>query len=159
MKFYTSYFYQVRFMNPNIIPMSTAMWDPKWFHNFKDQKHWFIDRHGVVNGFRIEPFVPGPQCNNLCKGKELCQIGSPEDCAFLNVYYHQLISLNFGDIMERFYKFSSTYKRDFKIEGDISFALLVHEAPNNMCSERLPIQKWFHHYNIDCEEWNHLKKL
>lgn len=32
MKFYISYFYAVRFMKPNTVALSTAMWDPKWFH-------------------------------------------------------------------------------------------------------------------------------
>lgn len=28
MKIYTSYFYMIRFMKPNMIPLSTAKWDP-----------------------------------------------------------------------------------------------------------------------------------
>lgn len=34
MKFYTSYFYKLRFFTPNMLPFSTAKWDPKWYHNF-----------------------------------------------------------------------------------------------------------------------------
>ena len=30
--FYISYFYQIRNMKHNTLPVSTAMWDPKWFH-------------------------------------------------------------------------------------------------------------------------------
>ena len=33
MKFYISYFYAVRFMKPNTVALSTAMWDPKWFYD------------------------------------------------------------------------------------------------------------------------------
>lgn len=32
MKIYTSYFYQIRFFKPNMIPLSTAKYDPSWFH-------------------------------------------------------------------------------------------------------------------------------
>ena len=32
MQIMTSYFYQVRFMKPNMIPLSTALSDPQWFH-------------------------------------------------------------------------------------------------------------------------------
>lgn len=32
MKILISYFYQIRFFKPNMIPLSTAAFDPKWFH-------------------------------------------------------------------------------------------------------------------------------
>ena len=66
MKFYTSYFYQVRFFTPNMIPISTAKWDPKWFHDFQDNKYVFLDKRGVCNGLRADPFVLGEEyCKNL----------------------------------------------------------------------------------------------
>ena len=33
MKIRISYFYQVRNFKPNMIPMSTAISDPAWFHD------------------------------------------------------------------------------------------------------------------------------
>ena len=40
-----------------MIPLSTAMWDPKWYHEGQKQNHWFIDKHNVINGLRAEPFI------------------------------------------------------------------------------------------------------
>lgn len=57
MKFYISYFYAVRFMKPNTVALSTAMWDPKWFYD-KYQGDVYLDKRGVLNGLRAEPFVP-----------------------------------------------------------------------------------------------------
>lgn len=153
MKFYTSYFYAVRFFNKNIIPMSTAIWDPKWFHENKSQSHWYVDKRGVVNGFRIEPFMPGPSCANLCRGPESCGGRDPSRCAFLQEYSKQLDSMDFEDIMTRFYAFAQKYKTDFNVDGNVDFALLVHEAPTNPCSERIMIQRWFHKYGINCAEY------
>ena len=65
MKVATSYFYQIRFFKPNMIPVSTAMWDPKWFHNFKNQYHVFKDRNGVYNGLRYPALSPKGECEGL----------------------------------------------------------------------------------------------
>lgn len=39
MKIYTSYFYMVRFMKPYMIPLSTAKFDPAWFHKELGHKY------------------------------------------------------------------------------------------------------------------------
>ena len=36
MKFYISYFYQIRNFSPNMIPISTTVSDPDWFHKGED---------------------------------------------------------------------------------------------------------------------------
>ena len=59
MEIYTSYFYQVRFMKPYHIPLSTAVWDPKWFHANRGQDYHFKDKNGVYNGLRAPVFAPG----------------------------------------------------------------------------------------------------
>ena len=33
MKIRLSYFYQIRFFKKNMIPMSTALSDPEWYHD------------------------------------------------------------------------------------------------------------------------------
>ena len=48
MKLCTSYFYRIRFFRPDIVPFSTAKWDPKWYHNFQGQNNIFLDRNGVL---------------------------------------------------------------------------------------------------------------
>ena len=46
MKLAISYFYQIRNFKPNMIPVSTARWDPKWYHDGKGAEYNFIDKNG-----------------------------------------------------------------------------------------------------------------
>lgn len=84
MKVWTSYFYAVRFLKPWHIALSTALSDPAWFHDFKGQKHVFLDKRGVVNGLRAEQLKPGKECDGLCSGRP-CE-RSPDSCMFLKEY-------------------------------------------------------------------------
>ena len=72
MAIYISYFYNVRFLKPDQVPVSTAVWDPKWFHDFKGQSHKFFDKRGVLNGLRAESLHPDHTCDSLCRGLEAC---------------------------------------------------------------------------------------
>ena len=65
MKLAISYFYQIRFFKPYMIPVSTAVSDPQWYHNFQDKNYIFLDKRGVANGFRCE----------LLHGDETCSRG------------------------------------------------------------------------------------
>lgn len=155
MKIYTSYFYQVRNMNKNILPFSTAIYDPKWFHDFREQSYSFTDKKGVINGLRAKPFVPGKSCQNLCKGREECNYLVPGKCKFLRKYEEQLFNLDYKEIVNRFNIIINNYKLNFNINDDVSIALLVHEAPTNKCSERVIIQKWLKEYSLFAGEFNY----
>jgi hypothetical protein len=84
MKVWTSYFYAVRFMKPWHIPVSTAVSDPAWFHDFKGKQHVFVDKRGVLNGLRSEKLKPGNACEGLCRGRPCNDV--PETCGFLEAY-------------------------------------------------------------------------
>ena len=85
MKFALGYFYQVRFFTPNMIPVSTALSDPKWYHQNKGSQFTFLDKNNVINGLRCEELAPGPLCQGLCLGKKNsgCE---PLTCEFLKIY-------------------------------------------------------------------------
>jgi len=153
MKIYTSYFYQIRFFPKNTYPLSTAVWDPAWFHDNKGQKHIFIDKRGIFNGLRAEPFVPGKACEGLCHGPEGCEYKS-EDCPFLKKYREQLDSYDFNAILDRFNNLANRLSKVDDIKNDINFALIFHEAPNNPCSERWPVQAWFKDHGMEIKEFN-----
>ena len=57
MKIRISYFYQIRNFKPNMIPMSTAISDPSWFHDWKDSSYIFTDKRGILNGLRLKPII------------------------------------------------------------------------------------------------------
>lgn len=147
MKIYTSYFYQIRFFPPNLIPLSTAAWPPKWYGTPETQSK---DKRGVINGLSIPPFIPGYACHDLCHGN--CNPRHPADCSFLRVYYKQLLKLNYNKIMASFEKLAAAIKEK---EGydDVDFALIVFEPPDKPCSERVMIHKWFEAHDNPIEEW------
>lgn len=153
MKVYTSYFYKIRFFKPNMIPISTAKFDPKWYHQNRDPGHWFIDKNGVINGLRAPVFAPGEvasavgECSN-------CDHTHSDNCAFLRAYVHQLNLLDIDDIMTRIKNLCEQVRAVVGYEGEPIPVLIVHEAPNNPCSERAAIQEYFRSHDIECEEWN-----
>lgn len=143
MKIYTSYFTQLRKFPPNLVGLSTAVWNPKWRPMGKDAR-------GVIC-VDCPPFKPGHSCSGLCNGK--CEPKHPDDCEFLKAYKAQLDKLNIYSIQESLGKLATQIARDEGLQ-DIDFAFLVYETPWNPCSERVAIQQYFKEHGIKCEEWN-----
>ena len=142
MKIYTSYFAQLRKFPPNLVGLSTAVWNPKWRPMGKDKR-------GVIC-VDCPPFKPGHECEGLCNGK--CEPKHPEDCAFLKAYKAQLDKLNITRIQNSLGKLAKQISYDEGLQ-DIDFAFLVYETPSNPCSERIAIQQWFREHGMPIEEW------
>lgn len=154
-KIYISYFYTIRFFTPNMVPLSTAVWDPKWYHDFKDQSYFFYDKRHVVNGLRINPLVPDKHCHGLCSGPDNCIDGKdPNTCRFLRAYTDQLQSVNFDHLMNAIKMVCNA--ATIYIQGVTDLqpipVIMVHEKPDNPCSERWPIMKWFKANGVDIQE-------
>lgn len=152
MKVYISYFWNVRNLPHWAIPISTAKFDPAWYHNGKDPSHQFIDARGVYNGLRAEVFVPNNKLEGLCGGS--CGKQSPE-CAFLTGYREQLDQLDFVDITKRLEDLTIKVADYMELGATdpICPVLLVHEAPDNKCSERWALMDWFYEHGVLLEEW------
>ena len=149
----TSYFYQIRNMKPNYIPLSTAVWDPKWFHQNKGQDYQWKDKNGVWNGLRAEPFAPGPLCEGLCNGPETCKTKDSHSCEFLQMYYVQLRKLDISNILMRMSILAKQVKEAEGFTEEPIIVLIFHETPTNPCSERWMVQKWFKENGIEIEEF------
>lgn len=149
MQIYTSYFYQVRFMKPYMVPLSTAVWGPKWFK----QGHPWKDKNGVWNGLKADVFAPGPLCENLCRGPETCNTNDPTKCLFLKTYRYQLDQLDFNDVIARCERMGNYIKSLENFSEEPVIILLVHEAKTNPCSERRVIQEWFAAHGKEVTEW------
>lgn len=147
-----TYFYQIRFFKPYMIPMSTAVWDPKWYHNFKTQDVCYIDRNGVVNGLRMEPLMPGKTCDGLCRGRETCATGDPDNCDFLKEYAIQLSQINFEVFMKMVEEYAYQMKNKLGFEEEPMVVFIVHEKYDNSCSERAVITDWFKQNGVECNE-------
>lgn len=142
MEIYISYFYKIRFFKPNMIPLSTAVSDPKWFHGNRSIYHNFLDKNRVLNGLRIEELVPNSSCNSLCRGREKCSY-EPANCEFLRRYYEQLCQLDFDVLMKKLEGIAANYCKTFNIVEEPQIIFIVYETPDNPCSERHVIQRYF----------------
>ena len=142
MKFYTSYWAQVRNFPRNLVGLNTTIWPPKWRPLGKD-------KNGVIV-VDCPPFKPGEKCEGLCNGK--CAVKHPQDCTFLQTYYQQLED----EITPNTFVIINNLAKKIK-EGehldDVDFAFIVFEKYDNPCSERAAIHKWFKSHNIPIEEW------
>ena len=104
---------------------------------------------------RAPVFAPGPLCSGECEGRENCDPPSPNTCRFLRLYRNQLAALDFDNIMQRLNSLVERCKPLLQTNLPIQVILLVHEAPNNPCSERVPIQEWFASHGVEVKEWTH----
>lgn len=150
MKLLISYFYKIRFFSRDMIPLSTAVWDPKWFHG---EDGLYIDKRGVINGCRFEHFMPGPTCNNLCRGSENCK-QEPTTCSFLKEYRKQLDKLNFTAVMQLLQKFAVMMRSKMNLDHEPTLVFMVYEPPYKLCSERVPLVAWFKEHGYDLAEFD-----
>lgn len=148
-----SYFYQIRNFKSYMVPVSTAVWDPKWYHNFGKDNVIFVDKRGVINGLRYKPLMPGAECDGLCSGPENC-VGknTPDSCKFLKTYKEQLSKLDMDLLLKEFEDLEFKLKEQYNINRDLIFVLMVYETPINLCSERNSILEWFNNNGYPLEE-------
>lgn len=152
MKIAISYFYQIRNFKKFMIPLSTAMYDPKWYHDFRDSSYVFLDKRKILNGSRCEDLKPGDTCSNLCNGKESCDTKNPNECQFLINYRKQLDKIDFLKFLVDLEEFGSTAQKIIGFEEEPIVVLIVYETPTNSCSERNTIINWFKDNGITLKE-------
>jgi hypothetical protein len=148
MKYYISYFYKLRFFPPNLVPVSTAQWDPKWYHAGKDNNYLFKDKRGVVNGVRLPMLNPSKIYHGQCTCTEgsYKYNGSGEFCGFMKDYYEYLNTLDFDEVIAQLDKVN-------KLVPNANVCLMVHEPTSKPCGERAPLIQWFKEHGIELIEW------
>lgn len=157
MKFYISSFYNIRFFQPNQIPISTAVGDPAWFHNNSyDKTQCFVDKNSIMNGIREELLSPAFIPTETC----VCQKNCPykqniPNCPFLISYrqYLQTISIKFDYLLSEFNRVAEDVRKITNFEGEPEIILLVHESEDNKCSERVPLQEYFKANGYELKNW------
>lgn len=150
MKYYITYFYNIRFFKPYDIPFSTALWDQPWFHEKKGNNHYFKDKNGVYNGLRINCLAPAPdnhECTNCWSDHD------PTKCTFIQYYKKQLDELDFDQVKWYLETTANNIKAKEGFEEEPNIILLVYEKPDNPCSERWPLKEYFKAHGIELEEW------
>jgi hypothetical protein len=134
-----------------MVPVSTACFDPHWFHDWMDQDYVFKDKRGIYNGIRAECFhFDGEDhgCGDACFPTSR----DPSKCDFLRRLRDQYDRLDFQNIMNRCERLGSYIQ---SIEGWAELPILVfifYETPINPCSERKVLQNWFKDNGYNLEE-------
>lgn len=153
MKVRTSYFYQIRNFKRNMVPISTAIWDPAWFHNFTgDYSHIFYDRRKILNGLRLESIIEQGRHSNHGPDVCPCEHKKYNTCSFLNNYRKNLENIDFNKMYNDMLDFAKNYKKEEEIDEEIILVLIVYETPKNLCSERQPLIDYFNNHGIECKE-------
>lgn len=148
MKIYTSYYYQIRFFKPYMIPVSTSLGDPKWFHDNKGNNYIYKDKRNIINGIRYLYIMVQKNCHEGCP----CQERNPLSCNFLKQYKKELNQLDFNKIIQDFTWLINEHQKQEEIKEEPVIVLMVHEAWYNQCSERKVLQEYFNEHGIQCEE-------
>lgn len=139
----TSYFYQIRNFLPHMIPVSTAMTDPDWYRP-PQGKEYYIDKRGIICGLRYEPLIVQKHGTQECPGPDQCWYAvSQLPCPTGAEYEKLLYSLVDKERTLKAFEFcANKFHRPFDSHEPI-IVLMVYEAPNNPCSERFALQKYF----------------
>lgn len=124
-----------------MIPFSTAVFDPPWYHAFKHMHYNFLDKNGVLNGLRIKDLAPGRNCEGLCTGTSDCVTLNPKTCAFLQEYQKQLEGVPYDALLEYLQKVTSKIQERMGFEEEPIAVLIVYEPPTKECSERTVLHR------------------
>lgn len=153
MKILISYYYNIRFLPQNCIPVSTSMGDPCYYHPIpKDKTSQGFDKRHIWLGIRYEKFNPSlVYCSD--GGCMRCNHTRSESCDFLKNYKAYLDSLDYNAVMQDLERLKAWASASLKIENPI-IVLMVHEADNNPCSEREPLIQWFKDHNYILERFD-----
>lgn len=150
MKISISTFSNIRHFEPYMIPISTAVWDPKWFHDKTQPDGIYKDKRGIYNGLRYESLVPGLTCSHLCRGLPCAQ--EPSSCLFLQKYGAQLAMVNFDLMYQELEQLAYAIQAHEQFAHEPEIVLLVYETPDNPCSERQELIKWFSTHGQELKE-------
>ncbi len=140
MKIYTSYFYQIRNFTPNMIPVSTALSDPAWYHP-PEGKEYYIDKRGIVCGLRYEPLIVQRECGMACPCEDRHLAPA---CPTMLEYEAALNALVDKERTLKAFEFCcNKFKKELNLKEEPIICLMVYEAPSNLCSERIALQRFF----------------
>lgn len=125
MKLYISYFAKLRKLPSNILPLSTAVYKPKWYDGLSIRE---------LSPYKIKEV----ECIN-------CDHAHHETCSFLKQYREYLETLDFDEVYHKLNTVSELTNMDL--------CLLVYEVTSNPCSERGPLVDWFKTHGVEITEF------
>ena len=90
----------------------------------------------------------------MCSGKPCPYIDKHPHCQFLDAYWKHLQKIDFdGYLIPELSRIAEEVRKITHYIGEPKIVLLVHEKPDNPCSERLGLIKLFENHGIILKEW------
>lgn len=147
MNYYITNFGNLKNLKDFQIPISTAIWQPKFWK-------YGLDRHNVFLGI-TEPLLSPAKLNSadLCI-KNCPYKSSVPNCPFLVNYAKYLDTIDFDYLLSEFERVANDVRKINNFIGEPDIVLLVYEAENNPCSERAALKSLFKKHNIVLKEFN-----
>lgn len=155
MQYFITYFQNVRYLTEECIPIDTSVWAPKWLDP-SNGKRQYVNEHNVLIGIKEESFLmtEDEMPEEMCAGRP-CQYESKwPHCQFLDSYWKHLQKIDFdGYLIPELNRIAEEVRKITHYEGEPKIILMVHEKPDNHCSERLGLVRLFKEHGIELKEW------
>lgn len=155
MQYYISYFQNLRYLTEEFIPIDTSMWAPKWLDPYNGKRP-YINSNNVMVGIKEEAFIlqEDELPEEMCAGKPCPYISKHPNCQFLEAYWKHLQKIDFdGYLIPELSRVAEEVRKITHYKEEPKIILMVHEKPDNPCSERLGLVRLFKEHGIALKEW------
>ena len=156
MQIYISNFYNTRFFTPETVIVDTSYWAPRWFDPANGKAPHLDKATGCIWGIKEESFLMSEDeiPKEMCSGKPCTYIDKFPECEFLKAYWKHLQKIDFeGYLLPELNRIAEDVRKITHYEGEPKIVLMVHEKPENLCSERAGIVRLFKEHGIEVKEW------
>lgn len=136
MKYYISYFARLKDFTSNMLPISTAAFEQKWFRDKVEHLPELTPPMSIAATLEAK----GEMC------RKNCPLHAP--CGFMDLYKKYLDTLDFNNILLKLELLT------LKHPSVDTIVLMVYEKYDVPCAERPCLQTWFKEHGIELKEWN-----
>ena len=157
MEYYITYFQNIRHIkDDSYILIDTSIWAPKWLDPSNGKKQ-YINENNLLIGIKEESFLMTEDeiPEEMCSGKPCPYIDKHPHCQFLEAYWKHLQKIDFnGYLIPELNRIAEDVRKITHYKGEPKIVLLVHEKPDNLCSERISLIRLFKENGIILREWS-----
>lgn len=91
----------------------------------------------------------------MCAGRPCPYEDKWPHCQFLDAYWKHLQKIDFdGYLIPELNRIAEDVRKITHYKGEPKIVLMVHEKPDNHCSERLGLVRLFKEHGIELKEWS-----
>ena len=153
--YWITYFQNIRYLTEEYIVVDTSLWAPRWLDP-SNGKRQYINENNVLIGIKEESFLLNEDevPEEMCSGKPCPYIDKHPHCQFLEAYWKHIQKIDFdGYLIPELNRVAEEVRKITHYKGDPKIILLVHEKPDNLCSERGPLIRLFREHGLELQEW------